>query len=48
VDNFRLRMVLLGLVLGVLVAVIVASQGGCGTTHHPRRHAGATLAQRAS
>jgi peptidoglycan-N-acetylglucosamine deacetylase len=40
VENFRLRMVFLGLVIGVLVAVIVASQGGCGTRHH-RRHAGA-------
>jgi peptidoglycan/xylan/chitin deacetylase (PgdA/CDA1 family) len=31
-------MVVLGLVLGVLVAILVASQG-CGSKHH-RRHAG--------
>ena len=34
-ENFRLRMVLLGLVIGVIVAVVVASQGGCGSEHHP-------------
>lgn len=32
-------MVLLGLVLGVVVAVIVAAQG-CGGSKHPRRHVG--------
>ena len=38
-------MVLLGLVLGVLVAVIVASQG-CGQTHHRRTfHGSAALAR---
>jgi hypothetical protein len=44
VGNFRLRMVLLGLVLGVLVAIVVASQG-CGTNHH---HAGTVTVDKAA
>ena len=45
-ENFRLRMVFLGLVLGVLIAVVVASQG-CTTTHHRRTfHGGAAPVHR--
>ena len=32
--NFRLRLVLLGLVLGVLIAIVFASRGCAGTNHH--------------
>jgi hypothetical protein len=38
--DIRVRMVLLGLVLGVIVAVIVAAEG-CGQ-HHPRKQRPAT------
>ena len=34
--DIRVRMVLLGLVLGVVIAVVVAAQG-CGENHPKRR-----------
>ena len=44
--DVRLRMVILGLVLGVVVAVIFASQG-CGPSHH-KRHGAALTPSRAT
>lgn len=42
-SDVRVRMVLLGLVLGVVVAVIVAAQG-CGSAPHKRTFHGSAPA----
>jgi hypothetical protein len=43
--DLRIRMVIVGLILGVLVAIAVAAQG-CGHHHTPRHGVVAELAAR--